>query len=296
MTTRSYYGRPVIKEPVWKPEIPWYFFFGGLAGGSATLGAVARALGNHRLARTASIVDGVAMAVAPALLVSDLGRPARFLNMLRVFKPTSPMSVGSWIVATSGVFGGVGAASELLGVLPRVGRAAQACAGMLGPPLASYTGALVADSVVPIWHEARDELPLVFAASSAASAGAVAAIFTRPRFARPARRFAVLGGVGELAATLLMERRLGPLLAEPYREGRAGEYMRLAKAATVTGTGLMALAGRRRTGAVAAGSLLAAGSVLGRFAIVHAGKQSARDPKYTVGPQRERAQAAQRMR
>ena len=286
--TRSYYGRPVIKEPVWKPEIPAYFFLGGLAGASATLAAVARAVGNDRLARAATFVDLVSITVSPVLLVKDLGRPARFYNMLRVFKPTSPMSVGTWVVSASGVASGVAGACELLGILPGVHRRAERVAGAIGPFLATYTGALVADSVVPVWHEARRELPLVFAGGSAASAGGAAAIFTRPRFARPARRLAVFGGALELTATAAMERRLGPLVGEPYRQGTGGELARASKLATGAGTVLMTVAGRRRLGAAVAGTLLLAGSALQRFSVLHAGKASAADPRYTVAPQRDR--------
>src|SRR5205823_2044949 len=99
---RSYYGRPIIKEPVWTPEIPIYFFTGGMAGASATLAFVAGELGHETLARRGWAVALGGAAVSPALLISDLGRPTRFLNMLRMFKVTSPMSVGSWILVGAG--------------------------------------------------------------------------------------------------------------------------------------------------------------------------------------------------
>src|SRR5436309_903215 len=99
---RSYYGRPIVKEPVWKPEIPWYFFAGGLTGASAALGYAAHLAGNRPLARRTWLVTMAAGTASPLLLISDLGRPERFLNMLRVFKLTSPMSVGSWVVSATG--------------------------------------------------------------------------------------------------------------------------------------------------------------------------------------------------
>src|SRR5215216_2591916 len=98
----SYYGRPVIKEPVWSWEIPWYFFTGGLAGASSCLGFVAGLTGNRWLGRTARLVSLGAAPASPILLISDLGRPDRFYNMLRVFKPTSPMSVGTWVLSSFG--------------------------------------------------------------------------------------------------------------------------------------------------------------------------------------------------
>jgi polysulfide reductase-like protein len=285
---RSYYGRPVIKEPVWTWEVPWYFFVGGAAGVSASLGLGARLAGNHRLAGNAWLVSGAGVALSGPLLVSDLGRPERFHHMLRVFKVTSPLSVGSWILAAIGPAAAGAAVSDRLGLLPRLGRAAEVVAGLLGPALATYTGVLVADTAVPVWHEAGRELPFVFAGSAAASAGAAATVLTPAAEAGPARRLAVGGALLELGAVQVMERRLGEL-GEPYHQGSAGRFARAAKACTAAGAGLVALGGRRRRGvAVAGAALLLAGSVCERWAVYKAGFQSARDPRYVVGPQRER--------
>jgi polysulfide reductase-like protein len=283
----SYYGRPILKEPTWTWEVPAYLFTGGLAGGAAALGAGARLAGNRELARRATLVNLAAISVSPALLVSDLGRPDRFLNMLRVFKPTSPMSVGTWVVSASGAASGAAGMCELLGILPRVRAAATAAAALLAPFLSTYTAVLVADTAVPAWHEARRELPFVFAGSAAASAGAAVALASPARSAGPARRFALAGAVLELAATEVMERRLG-LVGEPYHEGEAGRFSRLAKALTASGAAVTALAGRRRAGAIAGGALLLGGGVAERWAVYRAGFQSTRDPKYVVRPQRER--------
>jgi polysulfide reductase-like protein len=292
MTTEpalSYYGKPIVKEPVWKSEIPRYFFAGGLAGASATLSAAARAAGNDALARRALYVAATGVTVSPYFLIKDLGRPLRFYNMMRVFKVTSPMSVGTWIVAGEGTSTGIAAACELFDVLPRVRATAQAFSGLLGPAMATYTGALVADSVVPAWHEARHELPLLFAGSSAAAAGGIAAALTPVAMARPARRLGLFGAITELVAHRAMEKRLGDLVAEPYRKGEGGRYAKVAEGAMLAGGALMLLAGRSRAGAIAAGALLAAGSWCTRFAVYHAGKASAADPRYTSIPQRARA-------
>jgi hypothetical protein len=285
---RSYYGRPIIKEPVWTWEVPWYFFAGGLAGASASLGLAARLTGNHRLARTAFTVSGAGVTAGVPLLVSDLGRPERFPYMLRVFKVTSPLSVGSWILAAMGPAAVGAAVADRLGVFPRLGRAAEAVAGLLGPALATYTGTLVADTAVPVWHEAGRELPFVFAGSAAASAGAAAVLLTPPADAGPARRLVVVGALLELGAAQTMERRLGEL-GEPYHQGPAGRLARLAKACTATGAGLVALGGRRRRALTATGAALTlAGSACERWAVYKAGFQSARDPRYIVEPQRAR--------
>jgi hypothetical protein len=289
--TRSYYGRPIIKAPVWKAEIPAYLFTGGLAGASAALSAAARAAGNAPLARRSIHAALLGMVVSPCLLTRDLGRPRRFYNMLRVFKVTSPMSVGTWIVSAEGAALTVAAACDAVGILPRTRSSAHVIAGLLGLGMATYTGALVADSVVPVWHEARHELPLVFAASSAAAAGGAAAILTPGAAGQPARRLGAMGGLAAVLLSRVMRHRLGKLVAEPYRNGRARTYSRAAETASLAGASLMAISRGRRFGEIAGGMLLIAGSWSERFAVVEAGKASAADPAYTSLPQRARAAA-----
>ncbi len=284
----SYYGRPILKEPVWKSEIPLYFFTGGIAGASSVLHGLARLARNDGLAKRSLYIGAVADAVSPMLLVSDLGRPERFLNMLRVFKVTSPMSVGSWILAVSSGASNTAAALELLGILRPAKWLAEAVSFVSGPPLATYTGALIANTAIPVWGEARDELPWLFGASGAASAGAAAAIVTPLADAGPARRAAIGGVVAELGLMQLMERKLG-FVGEVYSQGEAGKYGRISKACTAAGAGLLAWRGKRsRTAAATGGALVLAGELALRWSVFKAGFQSARDPRYTVLPQKER--------
>jgi Polysulphide reductase, NrfD len=286
---RSYYGRPVLKEPTWTWEIPWYFFFGGLAGASSVLSLSARVAGNDRLARRALIVALGGATISPVLLIMDLGRPMRFYNMLRVVKPTSPMSLGTWVLSAFGTSTGAAVAADLLGIFPKVRAALEVASAILGPALSTYTAVLVTDTSVPVWHGARRELPLVFAASSAASAGAAAAMLTPATDAAPARRLAVGGALAEVASMELMKRHLGSFLAEPYEKEAAGRFDKLSKVCTGMGAATMALAGKKsRAAVVAGGALMLAGAVFERWSVFRAGFQSARDPKYTVMPQRER--------
>jgi Polysulphide reductase, NrfD len=283
---RSYYGRPVIKEPVWKPEIPFYFFTGGLGGTSAGLALVAGLRGNDELARRAWACALAGIGASPFLLISDLGKSSRFLNMLRLFKVTSPMSVGSWILSASGLATAIAAADAWTPYVPvPAGRIARFAAAALGMPLTTYTAALISNTAVPVWHEARATLPFVFAASGAMSAGAAVVVATPAKEAAPARRLAVGGAVAGLGALQIMERRLGGL-GEPYRTGAAGKLKRAAEALTAAGAGVIAGAGRGRPAAVAGGSLLLAGAVCERWSIFRAGFQSASDPRATVEPQR----------
>jgi formate-dependent nitrite reductase membrane component NrfD len=285
----SYYGRPVIKEPVWQPEVAVYFFTGGLGGASSVLSLVARVLGNEPLAQRSIQIASAADAVSPLLLIADLGRPERFLNMLRVFKVTSPMSVGSWLLAYSSAASSVSAFLNTIGRLRRTADLARTASALSGAPLAVYTATLISDTAVPVWHEARHELPFLFGSSAVASAGAAAAIAVRPDEAGPARRMAVGGAIAENVIMTAMERRLG-LVGEPYKQGEAGRYNKLAKACTIGGVALLATGGRKsRLAAAAGGALVLAGEIALRWSVFKAGFQSARDPKYTVIPQRERA-------
>ncbi len=289
---RSYYGRPVIKEPVWKPEIPVYFFTGGLGGASAILSLAAEIAGNRKLAKTSRYLAAFGDNVSPFLLISDLGRPERFLNMLRVFKVTSPMSVGSWVLIVSGGASTTAAALELLDRWKAVKLAAETVAALFGGPLATYTATLISDTAVPVWHEGRHELPFIFGMSAGASAGAAATLFLSPRDAGPARRLAIGGALVESAVMLSMERRLG-IVGEPYRRGTAGKLSGASKVATISGAALLARRGRRDRGAAVAGSaLVLTGGMLLRWAVFRAGFASAADPKYTIIPQRQRAGTA----
>jgi formate-dependent nitrite reductase membrane component NrfD len=279
--------RPIIKAPVWTWEIPIYFYVGGLAGASAGVARLAEARGNDALADRAAAVAAAGAAVSPALLISDLGRPARFLHMLRMFKVTSPMSIGSWTLAAFGTAAGAGLLDRLAGGRVPGGRAARTAAAMLGLPLASYTAALVTNTAVPVWHESRRILPFVFVAGAGASSGAMLTALTPAEHAAPARRLAVGAAAVDIAATQLLHRRVAQL-AEAYRS-TADTASTVALAA---GAGLIAAAARRsRAAAVAGGALVTAGAVLARWSVYKAGFRSAADPSDTVAPQRARLRA-----
>jgi hypothetical protein len=293
---RSYYGQPVIAHPVWTWEIPAYFFVGGMAGACGPVAAGARILGNDVLARRAAAVGVAGVAISPVLLISDLGRPERFVNMLRVFKPTSPMSVGTWILSTYGPAAGIAAGWQLLGFPGRrAGVPAQALAAITGPMLSTYTAALIADTAVPVWHGARRELPFLFAASSAAAAGGALTALTPRGSAGAGRALGVAGAVADLAITEVMERRLDPRVRRSYETGAAHRPHQAARVVTAAGAAVVAALGRRsRMAAVAGGAALCAGSALTRWSIFQAGLTSADDPGQTVGPQRDRRAQADR--
>jgi formate-dependent nitrite reductase membrane component NrfD len=285
----SYYGRPVLKAPTWKAlNIAGYFFLGGVAGAGSVMAAGAHFTGRPALARANKTASMVAVGLSMGALVHDLGRPSRFVNMLRTFKPTSPMSVGSWLLTVYGPAAAVAALSDLTGIAPAVGTAATLTAAATGPVVASYTAALLADTAVPAWHDGYRYLPFLFV-SSAASAAAGAALLGAPVLETgPARRLAVLGGTAEMVTSELLRARMG-IAGEAFGAGKAKRYHQASLTLTATGIATVALAGRRsRVASALAGTALLAGSALARFGIFEAGRISAADPKYTVGPQRRR--------
>ncbi|MFD6952390.1 polysulfide reductase [Nocardiopsis sp. TSRI0078] len=285
---RSYYGKPVLNQIVWEaPDIGGYLFLGGLAGASSVLAAGAELTGRPELARPLKYTALGAISGSTVALIHDLGRPERFLNMLRVFKPTSPMSVGSWILMTYGPLAGVAAATSLTGWFPRTGRAATLGAAAMGPLVATYTAPLVCDTAVPAWHDGHRYMPFVFASSAAAAAGGAGLVTAPLAQSGPARRAAVGGALLETALSSTMEHRMG-LSGEPYRRGRAGVFVRTAKALTLAGAAGAVLGRRSRLLSAVSGAALLAGSACTRLGVFHAGKQSAADPRYTVVPQRRR--------
>jgi hypothetical protein len=291
---RSYYGRQIVKTPVWKHDVPAYFFTGGLAAGSALLAAGADLTGRRRLRRAGRLTALAALGASTYFLINDLGRPERFHHMLRVAKPTSPMSVGTWILAAFGSAAGLAAASELVPSRRGV-RAAGSAAGLVAaataPALASYTAVLLADTATPSWHAAYRDLPYVFVGSALASGAGVGLLAAPPDEAGPARRMAVAGAAIELVGSHRIENTLG-LLSEPYTEGRAGRLLRAGRALTAAGVAGALLGRRSRVLSALSGAALLTASALTRFGIFEGGVASTKDPKYTVLPQKQRRRGA----
>jgi hypothetical protein len=227
------------------------------------------------------------------LLIKDLGRPARFLRMLRVLKPTSPMSIGTWALTTFGTSTGLATGWQVVGRPGAgVGVPAQAVAALCGPVVSTYTAVLIANTAVPAWHDARRVLPWVFAGSSLASAGAALVMVTPARAAAPARAMAVGGAALELAAGGVMERRLDPRVRASYAAPSVRSVHQASRACAAGGALIVAAGARRsRAAALAGGLALCAGAALTRWAIFKAGAVSSEDPEQTVGPQRDRREA-----
>src|SRR5262245_7251239 len=169
----TYYDRPILKQPVWIWTVPAYFYVGGVAGAALVLGAVAQLSGDSELrplVRTCRAIGAAGHIIGSALLIHDLGRPSRFFHMLRVFNVKSPLSIGSWILAVGGVASGLAAAAPKQKRIGRmIGDAGGLAAGMLGIPLAGYTGVLLSTTAVPVWRKSQRYLPALFVSSAVAS-------------------------------------------------------------------------------------------------------------------------------
>lgn len=285
----SYYGNSIIKPPVWEElDIAGYLFAGGLAGASSLIAAGGDLSGRPTLALRSKLCASAAIGASLIALIHDLGRPARFINMMRVFKPTSPMSVGTWILSVYAPLNFASAGSAVTGIAPRAGRAAGVGAGLIGPAVASYTAALICNTAVPAWHGAYKEMPFVFVGSATSAGSGFALIATPLDEAGPAQNMAVIGALAEYISVAVLERRLG-MVAAAVKEGKAGRRLKAAKLLTAVGAvGAATVARRSRWGAALTGASLLVGSGFSRFGLFAGGMASARDPKYTVEPQRAR--------
>ncbi len=174
----GYYGIPLLKPPQWTREIPLYFFVGGAAGAAAVVGAIANYTGaDAKLVRDARWIAAAGSVISPALLISDLGRPERFLAMMRVFKPQSPMSVGVWTLlgfsAGSSAAAFAGFMRERYGPslpLSIIEKAGEAASLAFGLPFSNYTGVLLGATAIPVWNRNVGDLPIHFAASGLGAA------------------------------------------------------------------------------------------------------------------------------
>ena len=291
----GYYGIPLLKQPSWTWEVPLYFFTGGAAGAAAVMGAIADYTGaDRKLVRDARWIAAAGAVISPALLVADLGRPARFLNMLRVFKPQSPMSVGVWTLLS---FSGAAAATAFAGFLAErygpslplriVENAGQAASLAFGLPFSNYTGVLIGATTIPVWNQNVGELPIHFAASGVGAAVGLLELMGNDR----SRALQALGMGAALFECLegLRSESSDHSHLDPLKHGLSGLMVRtggvlsgpvpfLLRAASLFGDKQRSHEFRRW-----AAMASVAGSLVTRFAWVQAGHASARQWREPLG-------------
>jgi formate-dependent nitrite reductase membrane component NrfD len=283
----SYHGNPVLKPPTWTWQVPLYFFVGGVAGISAVIALATHLRGNASLMRAALwMAFGGALISAP-LLIADLGRPARFLNMLRVFKLRSAMSVGAWTL--TGFSSAVGLAvvcHELLlsgygnGFLLRLEWlewAAEIVAALSGLILASYTSVLLGVTAIPVWSENRKLLPAVFLTGALGSA---AGLLELMGFLIPATQLiGIVASIVEIVIAIIIELR-GRYVDRPLREGSVGWLTRAGAVLAGPTSLLLRIFGGHSTGLRYVAALcFVTGALIARYAWIAAGRVSSRDPQ-----------------
>lgn len=292
----SYYGTPVLKQSVWSSDIPIYYFLGGGAGAALVLGAglqlaPRRLRGDLRqLSATCHWLGIIGSTAGAAFLIHDLGRPERFLYMMRVFRPSSPMNMGVWILSGAAPTAiTTGLLINRKGVLGAIGEVSGWLSGIFGAALAAYTGVLVSNTAIPIWQESRHWMPVLFAASGAATAASVTDIVSgNPNARAVTRPFGIAARLAEIGAAQQVERAISrvPQVAKPLRTGGASILWKAATALTIASLCLSLTARKSRKVTKASGWLGIAGSLCLRFAVHYLGDASARDPQAVFSQQR----------
>jgi formate-dependent nitrite reductase membrane component NrfD len=299
----TYFDHPVLQKAHWSWEIVAYFFVGGVAAGSSALALLAECGGrpdDRTLVRNARYTALAGAGVSGMLLVADLGRPERFLKMMRIVKLKSPMSVGVYSLLAFSATSALAAAEQAradgaiarnpFGWIPKAPRVAvQAVATAL---MASYTGVLLSATAIPVWYRGRRHLPAIFALSAASTACAMqnallALTGGSGATSRRLERIETVAALAEAALLLHYERTAG----EPGKalfEGALGRRLKtMTHGVGIAVPALAVLPGlfgggptrphRLRSLALAA-CALAGGYVL-RAAVVVAGRASADDPR-----------------
>ncbi len=296
----GYYGVPLLKQPQWKPEIPVYFFVGGAAGSCSVIGALANMTGrNPKVARDARLIAAAGAAISSALLIADLGRPSRFLNMLRVFKPQSAMSVGAWTLAGFGTFSGAAATAQILserfgwGAFRIVGNLAEGFSALFGLPFSNYTGVLIGATVIPVWNHNVRTLPFHFGMSGLNSG--VSILELAGNTDSPAlNRLGIISSALETYEGYHLEIKRDPVVNRPLKEGSSGWITRAGGVLSGPVPLALRLAAEFTSGRTSgklrrwAAMSSVAGSLLTRVGWVRAGHESAKDWRLPLLEKREK--------
>jgi len=264
--TTTYYDVPLLKPPVWTWEVPVYFFVGGIAGGAAVIGSVAQWTGSDgTLVRDARWIAAAGGPASAMLLTGDLGRPERFINMLRTFNSHSPMSIGSWTLASF-------SATSTSALIPAVSPIAAPATAVLGAAMLTYTGVLIGATAIPVWNTNVGLLPVHFAASGMAAG---AATLTLMGHEEPALNDIAIGAaVVETLIGASIESSDDPALA-PLREGASGWIIRAGGVLSGPVPLVIRAATRNRTWRRVASVAALGGSLLTRIGWIAAGRASA---------------------
>ena len=297
----TYFEQPVLKRPHWGWNVVTYLFLGGIMGAGSLVAAMVdrqASTSEDRLARNANVASLALALACPLLLISHLGRPERFLHMLRILKLKSPMSMGVWgLVFFSGVASAAAAREfALIGILPRWMRhlappGTPLLQALLGSFIAGYTGVLLSATAVPIWAKGKRHIPAVSVASGIGSACALQSLLLLPGHNAEAleklERFELAAAAIELLILFDFEKYAGPYGA-PMFEGRCGRQFRirtcllgLAVPIAINSFRVVAQPGGvfGRLLTLVSASLTLTGGYHLRHTLIESGKNSADDPR-----------------
>jgi hypothetical protein len=284
--TPSYYGLPIVKPPVWTWEVPLYFFAGGAAGASSVIAIAAQLVGAPQsLIRDARWIAAIGAAASGPLLILDLGRPERFLNMLRVFKPQSAMSVGAWTLSLFGTTSSGALIADMFG-MKRIGDASALLSALSGLVMATYTGVLLGATAIPVWAAHAKTLPIHFGASALASATALLTLRGHDEQALNVLALAASAFETYTGIEIESDRTID---SEPLRRGVTGASIRIGgffSGPLPLALRLLGIRSKRARRAAAASALL--GSLITRVAWIEAGKASAADPRPFLRPSQKK--------
>lgn len=280
----SYHDNPVLKPPTWTWQVPLYFFVGGVAGVSALIALVTHITANEAATRAELWVALAGALISAPLLIADLGRPARFLNMLRVFKPRSAMSLGAWTLSGFSSAAGLavvchelilaGYGYQFLFLLDWLAESAGAFTGLI---LASYTSVLLGVTAIPVWSENRKLVPAVFLTGALGSAAALLELLG---FRIPATQFiGVVASTVEIAIAITIEVR-GRYVDRPLCDGSVGRLTRAGSVLAGPASLLLRIfSGHSLAARYIAALCFIAGALIARYAWIAAGRVSSRDPQ-----------------
>lgn len=299
MNEPGYYDRPLLKRPHWEWNVVTYLFLGGIMGGSGMIAALAQRSQDEPLARTSRYLSFALAAACPAVLISHLGRPERFLHMMRVVKFKSPMSMGVWgLIGYSGI-AALTASAQLSrdGNLPAwiarvepkpVAVAAQA---LLGAFIAGYTGVLLSATAIPLWAKGKIHIPALSVCSAVAGACAANSLFLAGRTnaantLHRLERLEAIASIGELAIVAHFAITSGSTGRPMFSGTRGKRFLALTAGAGIAAPlAINALAeargkrGRQPLLTLAASALTLLGGYILRETLIEAGKASADDPR-----------------
>lgn len=195
----------MVPEYVAVPHIAYnwmvavYFFLGGLGAGAFLLSVTANYWKQEfkPIAKTASVIAPIAIAIGLLFLSLDLGMPFRAWRLFLSFNPTSALSWGVWFLNIFFALSVVYAWLSFKGQTDKAKRVAYVCVPF-AVLVATYTGVLLTQAPGRVlWHSAL--MPVLFLNGGLISGLAAVILFSVGRASQE-----LLSKLGKVAAWLVV--------------------------------------------------------------------------------------------